>query len=493
MHYFRVHPDYWEDRMQKIRALGLNVLQTYVPWNWHETTEGKYALLLKKFVAVVQISDSSSSIKCIHLPGTVSTIDFGVSENIDIYNSFHEQDLYSGGAPHVCSEYWVIWYTRWGDTHDHSWASIKGGINKFKSNLEFMYYNLSASWNIYMIHGGTSFGFWNGADDPPVITTSSDWTAAISEEGDITDTYLAIRDFILNISEWEQQPLDVPKNNSKANYGQVKMTCIGTNLVSTLTRIQETCVSSTDPLSFEQINYGYGYVLYTTTLTSNGTTLATPNIRDYGYVYLNNVYQGVLLRENLTSLHLYVNQGDVLRILVENRGRNKNYQVVYDSKGLNVNGTGLNSSARVTLDGTPLQNWVQCGVNLTKEAIDSLSTNFFEKSKNSSPKSGKRNKNQSPKAKAASLPGVYVGKFIANEIQDTFFDSTGWGKGQLFINGYNLGHYWPLAGPQMTLYVPKPFLQQKNTVILIELVGGQQTIANFIDHKIWLYPKQATI
>uniref|UniRef100_A0A914E8T5 Beta-galactosidase n=1 Tax=Acrobeloides nanus TaxID=290746 RepID=A0A914E8T5_9BILA len=322
-------------------------------------------------------TDSSSSIKCIHLPGTVSTIDFGVSENTDIYNSFHEQDLYSGGAPHVCSEYWVIWYTRWGDTHDHSWASIKGGINKFKSNLEFMYYNLSASWNIYMIHGGTSFGFWNGADDPLAITTSSDWTAAISEEGDITDTYLAIRDFILNI--------------------------------------------------------------------------------------------------------------------IENRGRNKNYQVVYDSKGLNVNGTGLNSSARVTLDGTPLQNWVQCGVNLTKEAIDSLSTNFFEKSKNSSPKSGKRNKNQSPKAKAASLPGVYVGKFIANEIQDTFFDSTGWGKGQLFINGYNLGHYWPLAGPQMTLYVPKPFLQQKNTVILIELVGGQQTIANFIDHKIWLYPKQATV
>ena len=45
----------------------------------------------------------------------------------------------------------------------------------------------------------------------------------------------------------------------------------------------------------------------------------------------------------------------------------------------------------------------------------------------------------------------------------------------------------------MTLYVPKPFLQQKNTVVLIELVGGQQTYANFIDHKIWVYPKQTTV
>ena len=58
MHYFRVHPDYWEDRMQRIRALGLNVLQTYVPWNWHETTEGKYVLMLKELVAVAQIYET---------------------------------------------------------------------------------------------------------------------------------------------------------------------------------------------------------------------------------------------------------------------------------------------------------------------------------------------------------------------------------------------------------------------------------------------------
>lgn len=76
-----------------------------------------------------------------------------------------------------------------------------------------------------------------------------------------------------------------------SNYGQVQLTRIGTSLVSTLIQIQETCTSSTDPLTFEQIDHPYGFVLYTTTLKAGGKTLATPNIRDYGYVFVNNVYQ----------------------------------------------------------------------------------------------------------------------------------------------------------------------------------------------------------
>jgi len=36
VHYFRVHPDLWEDRLARIAALGLNAVQTYVPWNYHQ-------------------------------------------------------------------------------------------------------------------------------------------------------------------------------------------------------------------------------------------------------------------------------------------------------------------------------------------------------------------------------------------------------------------------------------------------------------------------
>ncbi len=35
IHYFRVHPDLWADRIHKARLMGLNTIETYVPWNEH--------------------------------------------------------------------------------------------------------------------------------------------------------------------------------------------------------------------------------------------------------------------------------------------------------------------------------------------------------------------------------------------------------------------------------------------------------------------------
>ncbi|MET4224273.1 glycoside hydrolase family 35 protein [Oerskovia enterophila] len=42
VHYFRVHPDLWEDRLLRLRAMGLNTVDTYVPWNWHEAARGTF-------------------------------------------------------------------------------------------------------------------------------------------------------------------------------------------------------------------------------------------------------------------------------------------------------------------------------------------------------------------------------------------------------------------------------------------------------------------
>ena len=41
IHYFRVVPEYWRDRLEKLRLLGCNTVETYVPWNMHEPQEGK--------------------------------------------------------------------------------------------------------------------------------------------------------------------------------------------------------------------------------------------------------------------------------------------------------------------------------------------------------------------------------------------------------------------------------------------------------------------
>eukprot|EP00057_Strongylocentrotus_purpuratus_P019004 XP_011673478.1 PREDICTED: beta-galactosidase-1-like protein 2 [Strongylocentrotus purpuratus] len=42
MHYFRVMPQYWEDRLRKMKSGGLNTVTTYVPWNLHEQVRGDF-------------------------------------------------------------------------------------------------------------------------------------------------------------------------------------------------------------------------------------------------------------------------------------------------------------------------------------------------------------------------------------------------------------------------------------------------------------------
>ena len=69
----------------------------------------------------------------------------------------------------------------------------------------------------------------------------------------------------------------------------------------------------------------------------------------------------------------------------------------------------------------------------------------------------------------------WVGEFLlGNSVgtpKDTFLSLPGWHKGVAFINGFNLGRYWPIVGPQKTLYVPRTLLKPypaNNSLILLE-------------------------
>ena len=42
IHYFRVVPDYWEDRLLKLKQCGFNTVETYTCWNLHEPREGEF-------------------------------------------------------------------------------------------------------------------------------------------------------------------------------------------------------------------------------------------------------------------------------------------------------------------------------------------------------------------------------------------------------------------------------------------------------------------
>ncbi|MBQ4159881.1 MAG: beta galactosidase jelly roll domain-containing protein, partial [Clostridia bacterium] len=68
----------------------------------------------------------------------------------------------------------------------------------------------------------------------------------------------------------------------------------------------------------------------------------------------------------------------------------------------------------------------------------------------------------------ANRPALFKGTFKATPGVDTFVDMTKLHKGNVWINGFNLGRYWEI-GPQETLYVPGELLRKENTIHVLEL------------------------
>ena len=58
MHYPRIPQEYWKHRLQMMKAMGLNAVTTYVFWNYHEESPGKWNWSgekdLKKFIKTAQ-------------------------------------------------------------------------------------------------------------------------------------------------------------------------------------------------------------------------------------------------------------------------------------------------------------------------------------------------------------------------------------------------------------------------------------------------------
>ena len=84
---------------------------------------------------------------------------------------------------------------------------------------------------------------------------------------------------------------------------------------------------------------------------------------------------------------------------------------------------------------------------------------------------------------SSAAPGLF--KFhlnIEGAPQDTFLSLDGWGRGVAFVNGFNLGRYWPTAGPGKTLYVPAPVLKTgSNTIVLFELHATAGSTIDLVD------------
>ena len=82
-------------------------------------------------------------------------------------------------------------------------------------------------------------------------------------------------------------------------------------------------------------------------------------------------------------------------------------------------------------------------------------------------------------------PAFYKFTFEADEKCDTFLDFTGWGKGCVWVNGFNVGRFWEI-GPQLSLYIPGPLLHSgKNEIIIFETEGKRSSTISLIDSMKW--------
>ena len=81
---------------------------------------------------------------------------------------------------------------------------------------------------------------------------------------------------------------------------------------------------------------------------------------------------------------------------------------------------------------------------------------------------------------ALSGPVFASGSFELERASDLFLDTSDWGKGVVWVNGFNLGRYWR-RGPQRTLFVPAPVLRTgQNEIIVFETSGATSATARFV-------------
>ncbi|KAI3885825.1 hypothetical protein MKW92_039514 [Papaver armeniacum] len=570
LHYFRIHPEYWKDRLLRAKALGLNTIQTYVPWNLHEPSPGEWVfegmadiesflklcqelgflvmlrpgpyicgewdfggfpawllsiepplklrssdpaflhlvekwwgVLLPKIapllynnggpIIMVQVENEYGSygddknylhqlvsLARRHLGdeiilyttdgGSRDTLEKGTIRGASVFFStgdepwskFKLQKEFNepGKSPPICTEFYTGWLTHWGE-------KLAATNAQFVSNALETILSRNGSAVLYMVHGGTNFGFLNGAntgsddsDFKPDIT-SYDYDAPISEWGDSdSPKFKALRKVIKKYS-----PVSVPRvppNNGKRGYGKVKLQKRASFFRCTTYSNQSLRMSLKPKIQFfmESVGQMFGFLLYVSEYPAkkNRSILSIPKVHDRAQVYVScsldemiNKYVGKIERWRMNRLRfqaLNVLQPSsylfwYLTFKVENMGRLNYGPYMYDRKGI---------LSDVVLDGSVLHGW-----RMIPFSFQNLSKLFKE-----SPIVGLLSEG----------PMFYEGHFTINstdEIADTFISFGGWGKGIAFVNNFNIGRFWrlidpeiilQLAGPQCSLYVPAPLLRQ---------------------------------
>ncbi|PPH75075.1 beta-galactosidase [Rathayibacter rathayi] len=446
LHYFRVHPNLWADRIRKARLMGLNTIETYIAWNAHEPRRGEWregaGLDLGRFLDLIAAEGMHAIVRpgpyiCAewdngaygsdkeYLAALVRvTRDCGITVPLTTIDQPTPQMLADGSLPGLhltgsfgsrtperlatlrefqptgplmCREFWCGWFDDWGTQHHTTDADASA--RELDALLA-----AGGSVNIYMFHGGTNFGLTSGANDKgryAAITTSYDYDAPLDEGGDPTAKFWAFRDVI---ARYAPVPEEVPA-------------------------VRPPAPALTAPL-------------VTTTLDGSSAParlVVGEEVRDRAWVLLDGAPVGVLARDHHErALTLPSGRGE-LAILVENQGRVNYGARIGEHKGL-IGG--------VRLDGAELTGWAARPLAL--ECLPDLAVTA---------------------SAFPAGPQLASGSFELDEPADLYLDTLHWGKGLVWVNGFLLGRYWR-RGPQRTLIVPAPETRAgRNRVVVLELEG----------------------
>ena len=552
MHFARIPKAYWRQRLEMLKAMGLNTVATYVFWNYHETAPGEWDFKtesrnIAEFIRIAQqvglfvilrpgpyacaewefggypwwlvknpnlvirtynqpfldsckiyINKLAEQVKDLQVTKGGSIImvqvenEFGsyVSQRKDIPMEQHTKYklaiqklledagfnipmftsdgswLFEGGSiagvlpaangednvdnlkkkvdkyhnnegPYMVAEYYPGWLDHWGEPFTIiSDTDVTKQLNTYLKN--------GISFNIYMAHGGTNFGFTSGANyndkhDVQPDLTSYDYDAPVSEAGWATSKFMAIRELM---KQYVTYPVPaVPKQVPVITIPPILLTRSADvlNLKEIITP-----VTSDSVLSFEDLNQGYGYVLYSKKfIQPMRGKMKVDGLRDFAVVYVNGEKKGILDRmNNQYSMDIDIPLNGTLDILVENMGRiNYGAEIVHNKKGI--------ISPVLIHEETVSGDWKM--YRLPFSSMPHLKEAQHEA------KEGR--------------PVIYADSFNINTPGDIFLDMSKWDKGIVFVNGHNLGRYWNV-GPQQTLYLPGAFLKKgENEIAVFEQVN----------------------
>ncbi|KVH51158.1 beta-galactosidase [Burkholderia diffusa] len=349
----------------------------------------------------------------------------------------------------MCGEIYPGFFTHWGD------RKIQGSDSDIARELsDFMRYGLSFS--IYVIHGGTNFGFMAGANrdhktgeyQPDI--TSYDYCAPIDERGCATDNFKRYRALIQShLRELLPDVPDAPPTIELAGEYALRPYLYA----SLWDNLPEPIANGDIPQSMEKHGQSYGFVLYRQSgRVRAGGALSIQDVHDYATVFVDDAYVGGITRvgvprylmDGLSVVPRSENVmlpagGKMLDILVEGMGRVNYGDNLIDRKGIDGD---------VFLGGTHLGQWTMYALPMDEAFIANLKQDCTDPQR----------------------PGLFFkATLMLNEPADTFLDMRSWIKGVVWVNGYNLGRYWNV-GPQFRLFCPGPWLKKGyNEVTIFDL------------------------